>query len=146
LLLAFSIVVLGTQEPPLRPAIKPASTPITPSARPALERKYVKVQFTVVPSATGKERDRRTIRAIRRAIQEKPKLKGRKAGIVLAFGAQVSGGDRLAHYVNSLLDEADKNLFADIATRDFHHLQAPAGQVELNIYLFYKVKRPKETR
>lgn len=135
LLLAFSIVVLGTQDPPPRP--RATSTPTPTPTRLALERQYVEVSLTVDPdtAANGEES---AISAIRRAIRDQgARLQGRRAGIVLTFGAQHSGGESFAHNVNDLLDDADGGLFGDVATRDFQLLGASGGAVLLNIYLFY---------
>jgi hypothetical protein len=136
LLLAFSIVVLGTQDPPPRPAVTPTPTPSRP-VRLALERSYVEVNFTVDPEA-AKRGDQSAINAVRRAIRGKGSaLHGRKAGIVLTFGAQLNGGQAFAHNVNKLLPKADGQLFGDVATRDFQLLRTSGGKVQLNIYLFY---------
>lgn len=132
LLLAFAIVVLGTQEPPPRPVAHP-----TPTPRQALERRFVKVTLALDPDDARKG-DRSAVEALRRAIRAKPALRGRKAGIVLTFGAQHNGGEAFAHDVNKLLGRADGTLFADVATRDFQLLGASGGEVMLNIYLFYK--------
>jgi hypothetical protein len=137
LLLAFSTVVLGTQDPPPRP---PAATPSpTKPARLALERDFVEVDLTVDPAAAEKG-DQSAIEAVRRAIRKKgDKLQGRKAGIVLTYGAQLDGAEAFAHNVNKLLHQADGQLFPeDLATRDFQLLNTSGGKVRLDIYLFYK--------
>lgn len=134
LLLAFAIVVLGTQEPPPRPVANPSPSP-TP--RQALERRFVKVTLAIDPDDARKG-SRSAVETLRRAIHAKPVLRGRKAGIVLTFGAQNNGGEAFAHDVNKLLERADGTLFADVATRDFQLLGASGGKVMLNIYLFYK--------
>lgn len=131
LLLAFSIVVLGTQEPPPRPRATPTPT------RMALERRYVQVSLNVDPDAAARGEES-AVEAIRRAIlAQGPRLAGRRAGIVLTFGAQHSGGESFAGDVNKLLPRADALLFGDVATRDFQLLGASGGAVLLNIYLFY---------
>ncbi|MFI0371269.1 hypothetical protein ACH35V_25680 [Actinomadura sp. 1N219] len=132
LLLAFAIVVLGTQDPPPRPATRP-----TPAPRQALERRFVEVTLTV-DAGDAKDGGRGAVEALRRAIRAEPGLRGRKAGIVLTFGAQHNGGEAFAHDVNELLKRADATLFADVATRDFQLLGASGGEVMLNIYLFHK--------
>ncbi|TNY38171.1 hypothetical protein [Thermomonospora catenispora] len=136
LLLAFSIVVLGTQEPPPRPRASSTPSP-TPSRPPALERRYVQVSLNVDPDAAARGEES-AVEAIRRAIRAQgPRLAGRRAGIVLTFGAQHSGGESFANDVNKLLPRADDLLFGDVATRDFQLLGASGGAVLLNIYLFY---------
>ncbi|MFC4051929.1 hypothetical protein ACFOY4_19755 [Actinomadura syzygii] len=132
LLLAFAIVVLGTQDPPPRPVAQPSPPP-----RQALERGFVKVTLSVDPDDARAGRQG-AVEALRRAIQAKPRLRGRKAGIVLTFGAQNNGGEAFARDVNHLLERADGTLFANVATRDFQLLGASGGEVMLNIYLFYK--------
>jgi hypothetical protein len=132
LLLAFSIVVLGTQDPPPHPVSHP-----TPTPRQALERRFVKLTLKVDPD-DARHGGPAAVNALRRAIRSKPGLQGRKAGIVLTFGAQNNGGEAFAHDVNRLLERADGALFADVATRDFQLLGAGGGEVMLNIYLFYK--------
>ncbi|MBA9002498.1 hypothetical protein [Thermomonospora cellulosilytica] len=135
LLLAFSIVALGTQDPPPRPRATPTPAP-TPS-RLALERRYVQVSLNVDPDAAARG-DESAVQAIRRAVRAQgPRLAGRRAGIVLTFGAQHSGGEGFANDVNRLLPRADGLLFGDVATRDFQLLGASGGAVLLNIYLFY---------
>jgi hypothetical protein len=134
LLLAFSIVVLGTQDPPPRP--EPTQTPTPTATRQALERVWVTVELSVDPNAARKG-ERAAVDALRRAIQSKPQLKGRKAGIVLAFGAQYSGGESFAHSTNKLLPKVDPKLFKDAATRDFQLIGASGGALTLQIYLFY---------
>lgn len=140
LLLAFSIVVLGTQEAPPRP--EPTPTPsLTPTPSPsrtrqALERKYTKVELSVDPRA-ARDGDDSAIRALKRAIARHPKLKGRKAGIVLTFGAQHDGGEDFAHDVNKLLPKVDRELFGEARTRDFQIVGGTGGAVILDIYLFY---------
>ncbi|MFI0487226.1 hypothetical protein [Actinomadura sp. 9N215] len=132
LLLAFAIVALGTQDPPPRPVARP-----TPPPRQALERRFVEVTLSV-DSDDAKKGSGSAIQALRRAIRSEPALRGRKAGIVLTFGAQNNGGEAFAHDVNELLKRADGTLFADVATRDFQLLGASGGEVLLNIYLFHK--------
>lgn len=129
LLLAFSIVMLGTQAPPV-----PAKQPHVPVKR-ALERHYVQVDLTIDPAA-ARRGDASAVRALRRAVRAEPRLRGRKAGIVLTFAAQYSGGEGLAHAVNALLKRADGRLFASVATRDFQLIGASGGALRLNIYLF----------
>ncbi|RKS68905.1 hypothetical protein BZB76_6043 [Actinomadura pelletieri DSM 43383] len=132
LLLAFAIVVLGTQDPPPRPVARPK-----PPSRQALERRFVKVELRLDADDAAKGR-RSAVEALRRAVQAEPGLRGRKAGIVLTFAAQHNGGEDFAHDVNELLGRADGTLFADVATRDFQLLGASGGEVMLNIYLFHK--------
>lgn len=139
LLLAFSIVVLGTQDPP--PDSKPTPTP-TPSpsfvpTRQALERDWITVELSVSASDAKAEAPS-AIEALQHAIRKEPRLVGRKAGIVLTFGAQNDGGEAFAHDVNKLLRRVNPNLFADVATRDFQLIGAGGGALILQIYLFYQ--------
>ncbi|OLT30876.1 hypothetical protein BJF79_37975, partial [Actinomadura sp. CNU-125] len=134
LLLAFSVVVLGTQEPPPKP---PAASPTpTKTPRQALERRYVEIELSVDPdeARTGSAA---AVDALRRAVRDEPGLRGRKAGMVLTFGAQHSGGEGFARDVNALLPRVDRGLFADVATRDFQLLGTGGGALMLNIYLFH---------
>lgn len=133
LLLAFSIVVLGTQEPPPKPVAAP--TP-TKAPRQALERRYVEIELAVDPDE-ARSGSGAAVEALRRAIRDEPGLRGRKAGMVLTFGAQHSGGEGFAHDVNALLPRVDRALFADVATRDFQLLGTGGGALMLNIYLFH---------
>ncbi|WP_155340249.1 hypothetical protein [Acrocarpospora corrugata] len=135
LLLAFSIVVLGTQEPPPLPVVEPTVSPsLNPKpTRLALERRYIKVSLRVDP----RKGSRSAIGALRRAIKSHPELKDRTAGIVLTFGAVVSGGEDFAKSVNKLLPRVDRELFRDVATRDFQLIGGTDGAVELQIYLFF---------
>lgn len=141
LLLAFSIVVLGTQEAPPRPEPTPtpslSPTPSPSSTRQALERKYTKVELTVNPRA-ARNGAPSAIRALRRAIARHPRLHGRKAGIVLTFGAQHDGGERFARAINKLLPKVDRKLFGEARTRDFQIVGGTGGAVILDIYLFYE--------
>ncbi|MEU0521670.1 hypothetical protein [Streptosporangium sp. NPDC006007] len=134
LLLAFSIVMLGTQDPP--PLPEPTQTPTPTATRQALERRWITVELSVDPNAARKS-ERAAIDALRRVIRSKPGLKGRKAGIVLTFGAQHSGGESFARSVNKLLPQVDPRLFRDAATRDFQLIGATGGALTLQIYLFY---------
>ncbi|HEX6470635.1 MAG TPA: hypothetical protein VF069_16165 [Streptosporangiaceae bacterium] len=136
LLLAFSTVALGTQDPPPQPAVTPSPTR---PARLALERRFVEVDLAVDPDA-AKRGDRSAVEAIRRAVRKKgDRLAGRKAGIVLTFGAELDGAEAFAHNVNKLLHEVDGQLFpSDLATRDFQLIHTSGGKIRLDIYLFYK--------
>ncbi|MBE1537598.1 hypothetical protein H4W34_007431 [Actinomadura algeriensis] len=135
LLLAFSIVVLGTQEPPPKPDEPVAPSP-TKTPRQALERRYVEIELSVDPDE-ARSGSAAAVERLRRAIQDEPGLRGRKAGMVLTFGAQHSGGEGFAHDVNALLPRVDRALFADVATRDFQLLGTGGGALMLNIYLFH---------
>ncbi|WP_066364746.1 hypothetical protein [Herbidospora mongoliensis] len=136
LLLAFAIVVLGTQEPTPVPKAVAASSPSpspTPPARQALERRYVRLTLTVPRGRSTKAQ----VAALRKAVRAEPRLEGRKAGIVLTFGAEHDGGEKFARSVNELLERVDGRLFADVATRDFQLIGASGGAVILQIYLFH---------
>ncbi|MBO3745900.1 hypothetical protein J5X84_07445 [Streptosporangiaceae bacterium NEAU-GS5] len=142
LLLAFSIVVLGTQEPPPVPAPAasaeptPSPTPTPAPTRQALQRRFVTVDLAV--DANDAQRGgRASIAALKKALSRHPVLRGRTAGIVLTFGAEHSGGEKFAHAVNNLLARADSSLFRNVRTRDFQLIGASNGQLELQIYLFY---------
>lgn len=134
LLLAFSIVALGTQDPP--PHHKRMVSPTPVSTRQALERSWIGVRLSVDPDAAARGAPS-VVEAVRRAIRREPRLAGRKAGIVLTFGAQNSGGSKLAHNVNRLLARVDPKLFGDVVTQDFLLLNTGGGALELHIYLFY---------
>jgi hypothetical protein len=136
LLLAFAIVMLGTQEPPPRPARTPAPTPSPGRTRLALDRGPVQVELSVNPDAAGRG-DASAIESIRRAVRAEPRLRGRRAGIVLTFGAEHSGAEAFANDVNALLERADPRLFGDVATRDMQLIGASGGAVLMSIYLFY---------
>ncbi|MCD0447619.1 hypothetical protein LO762_00180 [Actinocorallia sp. API 0066] len=137
LLLAFAIVVLGTQEPPPLPTAAPTPTPSPTNTRLALERNWVEVALTLDPDDVRAGRTA-AVEKVRRALRAKGRLKGRKAGIVLTFGAQHDGGERYAGAVNRLLTRADPDLFSDVQTRDFALLGRSGGEVLLQIYLFYR--------
>jgi hypothetical protein len=138
LLLAFSIVVLGTQDPPPRPLSSPSpgATPTPTATRQALERKFVTIQLSVNASQAA-HGDGSVVKALRAVVNAEPKLRGRKAGIVLTFGAQHDGGEGFAHNINKLLGQVNSRLFADVATRDLQIVGAGGGALILQIYLFY---------
>ena len=139
MLLAFALVVLGTE-----PASPVRRTPpsATPSRTPAptklgLENTWVTVRFTVSPGDVARKRPE-AVKAIQKALAKHPGLAGRHAGMVITFGGSdggVSQGERLAAKVNALLPRSDLDLFDGVTTRNFHSLYQPVGSIELDIYL-----------
>lgn len=147
-LLVFALVMTGTRLPepergPHGPTASPSATPSptpspvpSPTARPpGLSRDPVTVTVTLETAAVLRH-DESAVRALRAALRKKRLLEGRRAGMVLTFGAQSSGGALYAKAVNALLSRVDEELFGDVTTCDFHNLRAANGWVELDIYLF----------
>jgi hypothetical protein len=139
LLLAFAVIMLGTQQPPPpRASVTRTPTPSPSSTRTGLERQPVTIEFSVTPDDAANKRQQ-AVTAIRKALGgDRGKLAGRRAGMVLTFGSNGSpgGGEDFANAINLLLSKADGSLFGDVTTRNFHDLSAPVGSVRLDIYLF----------
>jgi hypothetical protein len=137
LLLAFSIVALGTQKPPPRP--EPAVTPTPTPTRQALEERYVTVDLTLDPASVRRGSEKAAA-GLRRALDRRPELRNRKAGIVLTFGAEHDGGEAYARAINKIVKGLDyapaPSLFAQVQTRDFVLTGAGGGAARLQIYLF----------
>jgi len=137
LLLAFAIVTLGTQEPPPRP--EPIATPSPTPTKQALEDYYVTVNLSLDP-AEVQSGSARAADALRRALDRKTKLRKRKAGIVLTFGAERNGGTDYAQAVNRIVRglhySPAPELFVEAQTRDFVLIGGDGGAVELQVYLF----------
>lgn len=143
LLLAFAVVMLGTEATlpahgaaPRRTA-SPSPTPTPTPTRLGLERHWVAVKLTVSPDAAAARRPA-AVKAIRRALEKHSELDGRRAGMVITFGAKngdAAQGEEFAADINALLPRSAPALFADATTRDFHSLSKETGWVELDIYL-----------
>lgn len=143
LLLAFALVMLGTEASlpahgttPRRTA-SPSPTPTPTPTRLGLERQWIAVKLSVSPDAAAARRAA-AVQAIRRALDKHPELDGRRAGMVITFGAKngdAAQGEEFAADVNALLRRSDPALFDGVTTRDFHSLSKQTGWVELDIYL-----------
>ncbi|TDD78008.1 hypothetical protein [Actinomadura rubrisoli] len=139
-LLAFSIVVLGSEPAPpaARPSPSPSPSPTPSPTRLGLEHQPVTLELRISPEGAAKQRDT-AVGTLRQALHRVPKLYGRRAGMVLTFAANnntAADGEQLARSVNALLPQADPTLFHSTTTRYFHSLSNPSGWVELDIYLF----------
>ena len=141
LMAAFVLIALGTQVvPPLLD--QPEAVAATPSAAPATRspspsptaartrpagmlREYVRIELRDTSSA---ESIRRTIAA------HKPRVLGRRAGMVLTFGRGGPGvGEAIARGVNEKLPRVDRRLFGDAVFRDFN---TTGGITNIEIYFY----------
>lgn len=138
LLLVFFIVSLGAPRPYEEPEPEPTPTPTpepTPEPSLGLDREPVEVEFQTSVSAAASGDDS-AVQDLRDALEDhEDELGGREAGMVLTFGG-TQNGTALAADINDLLTEADPELFAGSATREFHDLAASSGSVAVEIYLF----------
>jgi hypothetical protein len=137
MLLGLTIIMLGAEAPP-PVAAKPSTGP-SPSNGPCAEKiggvksKPTKARFTVALGVSGAVLVAQVKKGLRRQASG---FAGKRAGMVLTFGAEGSGGQgvALASRVNEALRKAYPPVFAAAATRNFHDLSASAGSVSMEIY------------
>jgi hypothetical protein len=115
------------------PASTPTPTPTpakTTQSGPALDLHYVPVTLQIdpsAPSATG----------IRQALLANPRLKGRRAGLVILFGGGSVSGPwlQLDNQVWKILSSVTP-LFSGAADLPYWNGSDPSSQFLLHIYLF----------
>lgn len=137
MLLALTIVMLGSQAPP-EAEVMPSSGP-SPSKSPCAEQlkgvesKPTKARFAVSPGAGG----RALVAQVKKGLSRQASgFADKRAGMVLTFGGDGGSGQgvALASRVNKALREAYPSVFRSAATRNFHDLSASAGSVSMEIY------------
>lgn len=147
MLLALTIIMLGSQAPPEAKA-RPSASP-SPSKNPCAERlsgvksKPTKVRFTVSPGANGDV----LVSQVKKGLRKKAAgFAGKRAGMVLTFGGDGGNGQgvALASRVNRALRTAYPKVFASTATRNFHDLSASAGSISMEIYFINDDCAPQE--
>lgn len=147
LLAALVLVLLGTRmtaHPPVRPSpspslsLSPTAFPSpTPPAEPSptIGRRPVGLSNDPVTAVVTVSDERSLRRELRESFDDE--LSGRRAGLVLTFGAGDSAqGTALANRVNSTLRAMYPAVFRGAVTRDFHDSGLTWGHAEVEIYLF----------
>lgn len=139
LLLGLTVTMLGAQAPPPVPEAGRGTASPTPSPSPCATRiagvkaRPLKLAFRVDPGASDGE----LLAVVRRELRgHRERLTGRRAGMVLTFGAAGGAGDgvHLAKRVNAAARRAYPRVFGTAATRNFHDLAAPRGSISMEIY------------
>jgi hypothetical protein len=120
--------------PSLPPASTPAPAPPMVSPNPTILTFTTSLAAITGPTTSDGEHER-VRREIFRQLQNAG-VTGRRAAIVLTFGATLDEGVRLATAVNDLIRSAFPSIFGDAVTNNYHDLDAPRGVVRLQIYFF----------
>lgn len=139
LAMAFLVATTVGQPPPPEPRPTPSPTP-TPTVEPALDLRPVHVEVKV--DWRGLLADRARARsALRRKIHAVQALKGRRAGLVLAFGGgagtDVGRAMLIARKANAVLRELGSRdaVFRRTVFRPFISF-SDAKMLSLDIYMF----------
>lgn len=139
LLAALVLVLLGTQvtaRPPVEPSpvVFPSPTPPAEPS-PAIDRRRVGLSRDPLEAEVTAFDEKPLRRDLRQEFGDR--LAGRRAGLVLTFGAgDGTQGTALAKQVNEALRAAYPAVFRDAVTRDFHDSALPWGRAKVEIYLF----------
>ena len=135
--LAMAFLVATTVGRPADPKQPPPASPSpSPSFKKGLESRPVKIVVSV--DAGGLlSGDRSARSALQRKVRENARLRGRQAGLVLAFGGTADQGPEIARKATDALRELGDQgfVFHDTLYKAYHDTNAGTDRLTLDIYL-----------